>query len=74
MDGTEGFVRDLNVVDTESPIQTPVGHGTLGHILNVIGESIDEHDLFKGVARKPIHADAPTNQQLPRFLRLVLKS
>ena len=42
MDATEGLVRGQKVVDTESPICIPVGEGTLGRIMNVIGEPIDE--------------------------------
>ena len=42
MDATEGLVRGQKVVDTESPISIPVGEGTLGRIMNVIGEPIDE--------------------------------
>jgi F-type H+-transporting ATPase subunit beta len=59
MDGTEGLVRGQKVVDTGSPIQIPVGRDTLGRIMNVIGEPIDERGPIKGVARKPIHADPP---------------
>ena len=42
MDATEGLVRGQGVVDTEKPISIPVGAGTLGRIMNVIGEPIDE--------------------------------
>ena len=42
MDATEGLVRGQAVVDTEKPISIPVGEGTLGRIMNVIGEPIDE--------------------------------
>ena len=42
MDTTEGLVRGQEVSDTGSPIQVPVGAGTLGRIMNVIGEPIDE--------------------------------
>ncbi|XP_003367552.1 ATP synthase F1, beta subunit, partial [Trichinella spiralis] len=42
MDGTEGLVRGQEVVDSGSPIKIPVGPGTLGRIMNVIGEPIDE--------------------------------
>ncbi|KAH9050587.1 ATP synthase F1 beta subunit [Lactarius hengduanensis] len=59
MDGTEGLVRGQKVVDTGSPIQIPVGRDTLGRIMNVIGEPIDERGPIKGVARKPIHAEPP---------------
>lgn len=42
MDGTEGLVRGQEVIDTDSPIKIPVGPETLGRIINVIGEPIDE--------------------------------
>ena len=42
MDGTEGLVRGQVCIDTNSPIKIPVGPKTLGRIINVIGEPIDE--------------------------------
>ena len=42
MDGTEGLVRGQGVLDTGAPIEIPVGNETLGRIINVIGEPIDE--------------------------------
>ncbi len=42
MDGTEGLVRGQPVLDTGAPIEIPVGNETLGRIINVIGEPIDE--------------------------------
>ena len=42
MDGTEGLIRGQKVVDTGSPIRIPVGEETLGRIINVIGDPIDE--------------------------------
>ncbi|KAF8917486.1 ATP synthase F1 beta subunit [Mucidula mucida] len=59
MDGTEGLVRGQKVVDTGSPILVPVGAATLGRIMNVIGEPIDERGPIKGVKLCPIHADPP---------------
>lgn len=59
MDGTEGLVRGQKVVDTGAPIQIPVGKATLGRIMNVIGEPIDERGPIKGVKLCPIHADPP---------------
>lgn len=59
MDGTEGLVRGQKVVDTGAPILVPVGTGTLGRIMNVIGEPIDERGPIKGVKLSPIHADPP---------------
>ncbi len=59
MDSTEGLVRGQEVKDTGRPISIPVGPGTLGRIINVIGEPIDEAGPVKGIEMRPIHADAP---------------
>lgn len=45
--------------DTGSPIQIPVGPGTLGRIINVTGDPIDERGPVKGVKRSPIHTEPP---------------
>lgn len=47
MDGTEGLVRGTNCIDIGSPIRIPVGPATLGRIMNVIGEPIDERGPIK---------------------------
>merc|ERR1719487_2297345 len=59
MDATEGLVRGQAVVDTELPISIPVGEGTLGRIMNVIGEPIDERGPVKATQFDPIHKEAP---------------
>ena len=59
MDSTEGLVRGQPVADTGLPIEVPVGDETLGRIMNVIGEPVDEAGPVKTKARRPIHADAP---------------
>ncbi|WVQ93095.1 ATP synthase subunit beta, mitochondrial [Kwoniella sp. CBS 9459] len=59
MDGTGGLVRGQKVVDTGAPIKIPVGPATLGRIMNVIGQPIDQRGPIKGVKEAPIHADAP---------------
>lgn len=59
MDGTEGLVRGTKVIDTGAPITIPVGTATLGRIMNVIGEPIDERGPIKGAKMSPIHADPP---------------
>ncbi len=59
MDSSEGLVRGQEVVDTGSAIQMPVGPETLGRILNVIGEPIDERGPVNNTKTRPIHADAP---------------
>src|SRR4051812_36234946 len=60
MDTTEGLVRGGEVTDTGSPIMVPVGAGTLGRIINVIGEPIDEAGPVVSEGMRPIHAEAPT--------------
>lgn len=57
--GTEGCTRGHKVTDTGYPIRIPVGPGTLGRIMNVIGEPIDERGPIKGTKLLPIHAEAP---------------
>uniref|UniRef100_A0A182HPJ3 H(+)-transporting two-sector ATPase n=1 Tax=Anopheles arabiensis TaxID=7173 RepID=A0A182HPJ3_ANOAR len=59
MDGTEGLVRGQRVLDTGSPIRIPVGAETLGRIINVIGEPIDERGPIDTNLSAPIHAEAP---------------
>ncbi|KAK5697663.1 atp2, beta subunit of the F1 sector of mitochondrial F1F0 ATP synthase [Elasticomyces elasticus] len=59
MDGTEGLVRGRKVLDTGAPITIPVGPGTLGRIMNVTGDPIDERGPIKSDKFAPIHADAP---------------
>ena len=59
MDTTEGLVRGLEVTDTGSPIMMPVGPETLGRILNVIGEPIDERGPLNTTKKLPIHREAP---------------
>ena len=59
MDSTEGLVRGQEVVDTGDVIAVPVGEETLGRIMNVIGEPVDEAGPIKSNERRPIHAPAP---------------
>eukprot|EP00316_Scyphosphaera_apsteinii_P004146 CAMPEP_0119299290 /NCGR_PEP_ID=MMETSP1333-20130426/1373_1 /TAXON_ID=418940 /ORGANISM="Scyphosphaera apsteinii, Strain RCC1455" /LENGTH=499 /DNA_ID=CAMNT_0007300667 /DNA_START=90 /DNA_END=1589 /DNA_ORIENTATION=+ len=59
MDATEGLVRGQVVEDTESPIAIPVGEKTLGRIMNVIGEPIDERGPIGASQYDPIHKEAP---------------
>ena len=60
MDTTDGLVRGMNVVDTGGPIEMPVGPETLGRILNVIGEPIDDRGPVEASRKLPIHREAPT--------------
>ncbi|KAK2146677.1 hypothetical protein LSH36_589g00020 [Paralvinella palmiformis] len=59
MDGTEGLVRGQECVDTGASIRIPVGPETLGRIMNVIGEPIDERGPIESNAFASIHAEAP---------------
>ena len=59
MDTTDGLVRGSQVVDTGAPISVPVGPETLGRILNVIGEPVDERGPVTTKMRMPIHKPAP---------------
>jgi F-type H+-transporting ATPase subunit beta len=59
MDSTDGLVRGAEVRDTGGPISVPVGPETLGRILNVVGEPIDERGPIETAKHFPIHRDAP---------------
>lgn len=60
LDSTEGLVRGQEVEDTGNPIMVPVGPETLGRIINVIGEPIDERGPINTTKYRPIHRDAPS--------------
>ena len=62
MDVSEGLVRGQEVKDTGSPIQVPVGDETLGRIMNVIGEPVDEAGDIPATTKRAIHAEAPSFQ------------
>ena len=59
MDASEGLVRGQEVVDTAGPISVPVGNATLGRILNVVGEPVDEQGPVKAKESRAIHQPAP---------------
>src|SRR5437868_10429543 len=59
MDATEGLVRGQEVTDTGQPIEVPVGAGTLGRIMNVIGEPVDEAGRIKAATKRASHQPAP---------------
>ena len=63
LDSTEGLVRGQGVRDTGNPIMVPVGPETLGRIINVIGEPIDERGPVNAKKEMPIHRDAPSFQE-----------
>jgi F-type H+-transporting ATPase subunit beta len=59
MDASEGLVRGQEVTDTDGPIMVPVGNATLGRILNVVGEPVDEQGPVKAEEYRSIHQPAP---------------
>jgi F-type H+/Na+-transporting ATPase subunit beta len=59
MQATDGMVRGMKVIDLDGPISVPVGKGTLGRVMNVIGEPVDELGPIAGKKRMPIHRQAP---------------
>ena len=59
MDTTEGLVRGQEVLNTNEVMTMPVGEGTLGRVLNLLGDPIDEGGAVKAVKRMPIHRQAP---------------
>jgi F-type H+-transporting ATPase subunit beta len=59
MDTTDGLVRGMEVSNTGAPISVPVGDGTLGRLMNVTGDPVDEAGPIDTGLRMPIHRDAP---------------
>jgi F-type H+-transporting ATPase subunit beta len=59
MDATEGLIRGQKVTDTGAPISVPVGNATLGRILNVVGEPVDEQGPVVATETRAIHQPAP---------------
>ena len=59
MSSTDGLARGMRVVNTAEPIKIPVGEATLGRILNVLGEPVDEMGEINSEVKFPIHRDAP---------------
>ena len=59
MDATEGLVRGLEAIDTGTGISVPVGEATLGRIMNVIGQPVDEAGPIATTKRNPIHRETP---------------
>src|SRR5579863_168246 len=60
MDVSEGLVRGQEVSDTGAPISVPVGEATLGRIMNVVGEPVDEAGPIQGEALRAIHQPTPS--------------
>jgi F-type H+-transporting ATPase subunit beta len=63
MEATEGMVRGMKAVDLGGPISVPVGKGTLGRVINVIGEPVDNLGPVKADKRLPIHRPAPSFEE-----------
>src|SRR6266700_3746428 len=59
MEATDGMVRGMKAIDLAGPISAPVGHGTLGRVMNVIGEPVDNLGPIVAKERHPIHRTAP---------------
>jgi F-type H+/Na+-transporting ATPase subunit beta len=59
MEPTDGMVRGMKAIDLGGPISVPVGHGTLGRVMNVIGEPVDNLGPIQATERDPIHRPAP---------------
>ncbi len=63
MESTEGMVRGMKVLDLGSPITVPVGTATLGRIMNVIGNPVDELGPINATEQRPIHRTAPSFEE-----------
>src|SRR5256886_10350090 len=63
MEATDGMVRGMKAVDQGGPISAPVGHGTLGRVMNVIGEPVDNLGPIAAKERNPIHRPAPSFEE-----------
>lgn len=70
MTPTDGMVRGMMAIDTGGPITMPVGEGTLGRVLNVIGEPVDTLGPVKYEQRYPIHRHAPTFEEQSTELQM----
>src|SRR5882724_11611028 len=70
MTPTDGMVRGMKAIDTGGPITMPVGEGTLGRVLNVIGEPVDTLGAVKHEKRYPIHRHAPTFEEQSTELQM----
>src|SRR5437588_2996042 len=60
MEATDGMVRGMKAIDLGGPISVPVGKGTLGRVMNVIGQPVDQCGPIEGVKTMPIHRQAPS--------------
>jgi len=69
---TDGMVRGMNAIDTGGQIKVPVGNGTLGRIINVIGEPVDERGPVTATDYYPIHRHAPTFEEQSTELEMLV--
>ena len=69
---TDGMIRGMRAVDTGGPITVPVGNGTLGRIINVIGEPVDERGPVDAATRYAIHRHAPTFEDQSTELEMLI--
>jgi F-type H+-transporting ATPase subunit beta len=77
MEPTDGMVRGMKTIDLGGPISVPVGHGTLGRVMNVIGDPVDSLGPISAQERYPIHRPAPSlrsRRPRQRCLRLASRS
>jgi len=70
MQPTDGMVRGMTAIDTGGPITMPVGEGTLGRVLNVIGNPVDNLGEVKYKERYPIHRHAPSFEEQSTELQM----
>ena len=63
MEATDGMVRGMKAIDLGGPISVPVGKGTLGRVINVIGEPVDNLGPVKATKKMPIHRQAPSFEE-----------
>ncbi len=63
MEPTDGMVRGMKTIDLGGPISVPVGHGTLGRVMNVIGDPVDSLGPISAQERYPIHRPAPSFEE-----------
>src|SRR5260370_14485050 len=63
MQATDGMVRGMTAIDLGGPISVPVGKGTLGRVINVIGEPVDNLGPIQGAKRLPIHRTAASFEE-----------
>ncbi|MDR3157880.1 MAG: F0F1 ATP synthase subunit beta [Zoogloeaceae bacterium] len=68
---SDGLKRGMGVANTGAPISVPVGHGTLGRIVDVLGRPIDEAGPIDADEKRPIHADAPKFDELSPSVELL---